>query len=201
MKDTFWKYRAAAWGADEVLPISGGNSSSRNNWAATIVDGLTTLAVMGLQEEFNLALSYTVDEIDFTKAQGLVDPFETTIRYLGAMVSVVDLIDGGVVNWKIPEGGREGLVRQAVVLAEKLGPGFDSPTGMPWPRVDWEKGEGRREEGKDPAEMVLVGPARAGTNWLENMSLSRITGNPVYGENATRSWEQVPPLQFTESRS
>jgi hypothetical protein len=54
MKDTFWKYRNAAWGMDEVLPVTGGNSTSRNGWASTIVDSMTTLAIMGLEEEFLL---------------------------------------------------------------------------------------------------------------------------------------------------
>lgn len=54
MKDTFWKYREAAWGMDEVRPVSGGNSTSRNGWAATLVDSLTTTLMMGLEEEFKL---------------------------------------------------------------------------------------------------------------------------------------------------
>ena len=54
MQDTFWKYRKAAWGMDEVRPISGGNRTSRNGWAATLVDTLTTLVVMGLETEFLL---------------------------------------------------------------------------------------------------------------------------------------------------
>jgi mannosyl-oligosaccharide alpha-1,2-mannosidase len=57
MKDTFWKYREAAWGMDEVRPISGGNSTSRNGWAATLMDTLTTTLVMGLEKEFMLVLS------------------------------------------------------------------------------------------------------------------------------------------------
>lgn len=193
MRDTFWKYREVAWGADEVRPISGGNNTSRNGWAATIVDGLTTLAVMGLEEEFNLALAYTVDEIDFTNAVDLVDPFETTIRYLGALVSTVDLMDAGVVSWKVPAGSREGLLRQAVTLAGKLAPSFDTPTGMLWPRVNWTTSEGCREHPGDRPypdyNHATIGPARAGTNWLENISLSRLTGDPIYGINATNAWK------------
>jgi mannosyl-oligosaccharide alpha-1,2-mannosidase len=54
MNDTFWKYREAAWGKDEVRPISGRYSTSRNGWAATLVDTLTTTLMMGLEEEFLL---------------------------------------------------------------------------------------------------------------------------------------------------
>lgn len=52
----------------------------RNGWAATVVDTLTTTALMGLEEEFLLELNHTINGINFALAQGLVDPFETTIR-------------------------------------------------------------------------------------------------------------------------
>ena len=52
----------------------------RNGWAATIVDTLTTMALMGLEEEFKLELNYTINQINFKRAKELVDPFETTIR-------------------------------------------------------------------------------------------------------------------------
>lgn len=72
----------------------------RNGWAATIVDTLTTTALMGLEEEFKLVgsysvccrdkktsevnwpqeLNFTISGIDFNNAIDLVDPFETTIR-------------------------------------------------------------------------------------------------------------------------
>lgn len=52
----------------------------RNGWGATIVDGLSTLILAGLEEELFDALNYTV-QIDFTAPDGLVDPFETIIRY------------------------------------------------------------------------------------------------------------------------
>ena len=54
MNRTFWTYRAAAWGSDEVRPITGGNRTTRNNWAATVVDTLTTTLMVGLEEEFLL---------------------------------------------------------------------------------------------------------------------------------------------------
>ena len=50
-----------------------------NGWGATIVDGLSTLLIVGLQDEVFSALNYTVS-IDFTSPEGLVDPFETIIR-------------------------------------------------------------------------------------------------------------------------
>ncbi|KAI5777768.1 mannosyl-oligosaccharide alpha-1,2-mannosidase-like protein, partial [Geopyxis carbonaria] len=194
MRDTFWTYRKAAWGMDEVRPVSGGNRTSRNGWAATIVDSLTTTAMMGLEEEFMLELNFTL-AIDFNHAIDLVDPFETTIRYLGSLVSTVDLIDSGSMGFTVPQTQRDALLRQAQFLADKLAPAFDSPTGMVWPRVNWTTNVGCREhpEGRPYKGYphATIGPARAGSNWLENMSLSRLTGEAAYGRNATNAWRPL----------
>ena len=58
----------------------GNGSNGRNGWGATIVDGLSTLLIADMQPEVFDALNYTV-HIDFTSPDGLVDPFETIIRY------------------------------------------------------------------------------------------------------------------------
>src|SRR5690606_10545669 len=114
-------------------PKTGGGKTTRNNWGATIIDTMTTTAVMGLEEEFLQQLDFTINNVDFTNATGLVDPFETTIRYLGAMVSTLDLIDSKtyVREGLVSADTRGRLLQQAVTLARMLGPTYDSPTGMP----------------------------------------------------------------------
>ena len=94
---TWELYVQEAWGWDEVRPVQGGGRDprhlphfnlrliGRNGWGATIVDGLSTLLIAGLQDEVISALNYTVS-IDFTSPDGLVDPFETIIRYAIARV-------------------------------------------------------------------------------------------------------------------
>ncbi|KAG0632684.1 glycoside hydrolase [Tuber brumale] len=200
MSRTFWKYRLGAWGSDEIMPISGNGKTTRNGWAATIVDTLTTTAMMGLDEEFKLELNFTLGT-DFSRAADLVDPFETTIRYLGAMVSTVELIDNGVVHrGLVSEQERNALVAKAVELADKLAPGFDSPSGMIWPRINFNTEKGCREDGSEGGlhDHPTITPARAGTNWLENRILSKLTGNDIYGKNATRAWKKLVWNEYTE---
>ncbi|PWW71718.1 Glycoside Hydrolase Family 47 protein [Tuber magnatum] len=200
MSRTFWKYRLGAWGSDEIMPISGDGKTTRNGWAATIVDTLTTTAMMGLEEEFKLELNFTLG-IDFSKATDLVDPFETTIRYLGALVSTVELIDNGVVRrGLVSEQERNALVAKAVELADKLASGFDSPSGMIWPRINFDTNKGCREDGREVRlhNHPTIGPARAGTNWLENKILSKLTGNDIYGKNATRAWKKLVWNEYIE---
>ncbi|KAF2805479.1 mannosyl-oligosaccharide alpha-1,2-mannosidase-like protein [Mytilinidion resinicola] len=197
MKHTFSKYREYAWGYDDIKPVSGGNGTSRNGWGAFIVDTASTLALMGMWDELELEVDHIIDKVNFTTAYGLVDPFETTIRYLGGLLSVVDLIDAGTVPpGIIINSKRDALLAQAITLADKLAPSFDTPTGMVWPRVNFTTNEGS----PDPPSVYLldpskpryknpsIGPARAGSNILENRVLSRLTGNVAYVNNATRAW-------------
>lgn len=205
MQFTFWQYRKNAWGHDDILPVSGGVEDSRNGWGAFIVDSASTLAVMGLWEELELAVEHIVDTIDFRTSTELVDPFETTIRYLGGLVSLVDLIDSGLVpSTIISKNKRDGILAKAVTLAHKLGPGYDTPTGMPWPRIDFNLNKGV----KDPPEIYekrpelkkyknpIIGPARTGSNILENRVLSRLTANASYVVNATKAWDPLVWSQY-----
>ncbi|KAI9678493.1 MAG: hypothetical protein M1829_002091 [Trizodia sp. TS-e1964] len=190
MKRTFWKYRLKAWGFDDILPITGGHYSSRNGWGAMIVDSASTLAIMGLWEELQLSIDHIIDSVDFEEPYGLVDSFETTIRYIGGLTSVVDLIDHGVVPAHvIPKEKRDRLLAQVVILATKLGPCFNSPTGLRWTKVNFTSNTGTyvARGYKNP----ITDPARAGSNWLENSALSRITGDPIYLSNATASWSSL----------
>lgn len=184
---TFWRYREHAWGSDDILPVSGGSSSSRNGWGAFIVDSATTLVLMGLWDELALSVAHIVT-IDFTKTADLVDPFETTIRYLGGLVSLVDLYDAGVIpDDVITSEARGAILQQAITLGNALGPAYDTPTGMPWPRVDFSNSKGvplKDAKYKNP----VIGPARIGSSILENRVLTRLSGDLIYAKNSTFAW-------------
>jgi mannosyl-oligosaccharide alpha-1,2-mannosidase len=196
MKYTFRKYRESAWGYDDILPVSGGNSSSRNGWGAFIVDSASTLALMGLWDELSHSIEHILG-IDFTVATDLVDPFETTIRYLGGMLSIVDLYDAGLIPEHIlHEEARDLILEHAISLAEKLAPAYDTPTGMPWPRVDFDTEQGEPspdfvlsdDPDKRQYDHPVIGPARTGSSILENRVLTRMTGDPIYAKNSTLAW-------------
>jgi mannosyl-oligosaccharide alpha-1,2-mannosidase len=196
MQHTFWKYRERAWGEDDVLPVSGGSETSRNGWGAFIVDSASTLVLMGLWDELAHSVKHILS-IDFTRADDLVDPFETTIRYLGGLLSIVELYDVGMIPENVmQEDARDIMLEQAVTLAEKLGPAYNTPTGMPWPRVDFKLSKGV----PDPSSVYVehpeklqyaspaIGPARTGSSILENRVLTRLTGDPIYAKNSTLAW-------------
>ena len=84
-------YKDHAWLKDELSPVSGQFRNPFCGWAATLVDSLDTLWIMGMEEEFQKAI-VAVGEIDFTTSiRNDIPLFETTIRYLGGLISAYDL--------------------------------------------------------------------------------------------------------------
>jgi mannosyl-oligosaccharide alpha-1,2-mannosidase len=123
-----WKgYKDQAWAKDELRPIAGGYKTPFCGWAATMVDSLDTLWIMGLKDEFELSL-VELRNVDFTNTKGCqINLFETTIRHLGGLLSAFDLSGGKYVI----------LVEKAVELAEVLYTAFDTPNRMPSPHYLW----------------------------------------------------------------
>lgn len=122
-------YKQHAWLRDEVAPLSGKGKDPFGGWAATLVDSLDTLWIMGLTEDFERAVD-AVESIDFSTTESeVVNVFETTIRYMGGFLAAYD-ISGG----KYPV-----LLKKAVEVGELLMSCFDTPNRMPITRWDWKK--------------------------------------------------------------
>ena len=157
-------YRRFAWKRDALLPLSGAGRDQFSGWAATLVDSLDTLWIMGLRDEFDEAVA-AVAEIDFgTSTSGLVNMFETNIRYLGGLLAAYDL------------SGRNVLLRKAVELGDLIYGGFNTPNRMPVDNINFEaakRGSGLTVEGR-------VVSASPGTLSLELTRLSQLTGDAKY---------------------
>ena len=120
-------YKNYALPHDELKSVSGGFADPFNGWGATLVDSLDTLWIMGLTEEFELAVE-AVKKIDFhTSPRKDIPLFETTIRYLGGLLSAYDLSSG-----EYPA-----LLEKALELADVLMGAFDTPNRMPLTYYYW----------------------------------------------------------------
>ncbi len=120
-------YKTYAWMHDELAPISGEYRDPFAGWAATLVDSLDTLHIMGLEEDFEEAVR-AVGNIDFTTAKRQdIQVFETTIRYLGGLLAAYD-VSGGT---------KKILLDKAVELGEVLMGVFDTPNRMPVLYYNW----------------------------------------------------------------
>jgi len=122
-------YKKQAWLRDEVIPIAGGYRDTFGGWAATLVDSLDTLWIMGMKEDFEAAVS-VINQIDFTTTETQqINVFETTIRYLGGFLAAYDIS-----GHKYPI-----LLTKATEVGEMLMSVFDTPNRMPITRWDWKK--------------------------------------------------------------
>lgn len=161
-------YRERAWGKDAVNPISGTSKDQFSGWAATLVDSLDTLWIMGLRAEFDEAVA-AVAQIDFGQSTSpRVNIFETNIRYLGGLLAAYDL------------SGRSVLLAKAVELGNLLYAGFNTDNGMPVDFIDFNAAKaGSRLEVE---EWVVA--ASPGSLSMEMTRLSQITGDMKYFDAA-----------------
>ena len=163
-------YRKHAWLKDELKPLTGKSHDSFGHWAATMVDSLDSLWILGFRDEFDEAVD-AIAGIDFsTSTAKTLSVFEVTIRYLGGLLSAYDLSGRGV------------LLEKALELAEMIFTAFDTPNHMPVPYWDWENA---RDDGPQDTSSRAVS-ADIGSLTLEFTRLSQISGDPKYFDAVQR---------------
>ena len=165
-------YKRNAWLQDEVAPLSGEASNWLGGWGATLVDSLDTLWIIGLKKEFATAVSY-IKTIDFTTTPlDEINVFETTIRYLGGLLSAYDLS-----QQQYPV-----LLEKAVELGDMLYVAFDTPNRMPVTRWNWKVAAAGEEQ--EPDKYTLL--AEVGSLTLEFTRLSQLTNNDKWYDAIAR---------------
>lgn len=131
---------------------------------------------MELYDEFETAVA-AVEKIDFsTCALETLNVFETTIRYLGGLLSAHDLSGG-----KYPV-----LLTKAIELGEMLYVAFDTPNRMPIAR--WNFHEAKAGKAQISSDWVLV--SEVGSLTLEFTRLSQVTGDGKYFDAVQRVMDQ-----------
>jgi mannosyl-oligosaccharide alpha-1,2-mannosidase len=178
-----WKgYKAYAWLHDEISPVSGKFRDPFCGWAATLVDSLDTLWIMGLQEEFEDA-ARAVDLIDFTTSpRSDIPVFETTIRYLGGLLAAYD-VSGGIYK---------NLLAKAVELADILMGAFDTPNRMPVLFYRWKPTFASQPHRASQRSST----AELGSLAMEFTRLAQLTKDPRYYDaiaritNALYEWQE-----------
>ncbi|KAF2162808.1 glycoside hydrolase family 47 protein [Zasmidium cellare ATCC 36951] len=180
-KHSWEGYKKNAWLQDEVSPISGLSSNPFGGWGATLVDTLDTLWIMGMKEEFKSALA-GLKLIDFQTTQlNELNVFETTIRYLGGLLSAYDV-----------SGHRYGiLLEKAIGLGDMLYHAFDTPNHMPIARWEWQKSA----LGYDQQARIQCLVAELGSLTLEFTRLSQLTGDHKWYDAIARITDEFERQQ------
>ncbi|RWA14420.1 hypothetical protein EKO27_g683 [Xylaria grammica] len=168
----YWQY---ARGHDELTPVSKKFRDPFCGWAATLVDSLDTLWIMGMEDEFKAAL-VEVEKIDFSVGKRAEIPvFETTIRYLGGLIAAYD-VSGG------KSGGYGILLEKAIELAEILMGVFDTPNRMPVLYYNWKP----QYASKPKRAASNAGVAELGSLAMEFTRLAQITKENKYYDAVAR---------------
>ena len=167
---------------DELKSVSGGFADPFNGWGATLVDTLDTLWIMDMREEFEAAVE-AVKKIDFTTSPRKDIPlFETSIRYLGGLLSAYDLTKG-----KYPA-----LLDKALELANITIGAFDTPNHMPVTYYYWAPSYTSQPH-RAGTRVVL---AELGSLSVEFTRLAQITGEDKYYDAIARITDALEAWQM-----
>ncbi|KAK5662016.1 hypothetical protein OQA88_10127 [Cercophora sp. LCS_1] len=173
--DGYYKY---AFPHDSLRPLTNRYSDDRNGWGASAVDALSTAIVMRNYPVVEQIVKY-IPTIDFDTTTDEVSLFETTIRYLGGLLSAVDLLSANTTAKEYHRDDISAIIKQAVRLADNLKVAFDTPSGVPDNSLFF--GPPRK------AGSQTNGIATIGTLILEWQRLSDITGIEEYGKLARKA--------------
>jgi mannosyl-oligosaccharide alpha-1,2-mannosidase len=185
VRDAFvhsWRgYTKYAWLHDEVSPISKRPKDHFGGWGASLIDSLDTLWIMGMEKDFAIAVA-ALHKIDFTTTHvETLNVFETTIRYLGGLLSAHDLTNG-----KYPV-----LMEKAVELGEMLYLAFDTPNRMPVTRWNWKQASA----GTLQSAHTMTLSAEIGSLTVEFTRLSQLTADPKYFDAVQRISDRLEAQQ------
>ncbi|PBK67430.1 glycoside hydrolase family 47 protein, partial [Armillaria solidipes] len=176
-QESYAAYKKFAFGHDDLSPVSESFSDGRNGWGASIVDAMSTMKIMGLNDLFSEAVNFS-HNIDFSRSQtsDTVSVFESTIRYVGGLLSAYEL------------GGKKDavLVAKAKQLADKLSVGWllQNQT-IPFGEIDFSD---------DSPVISTSNIAEAGTLTLEWETLTKYTGNKTYTQLTEGAVRQIANL-------
>ncbi|CAF3163335.1 unnamed protein product [Rotaria sp. Silwood2] len=171
MKHAWKAYRTYAWGYDELQTISK-SSSAWFGLGLTIIDGIDTLYIMNMTEEYNEAREWI--EKSFNIDSDAVDKynshFEVTIRILGGLLSIYHLT------------ADEMFLKRAIELGDRLLLNFDTPSSLPLAEINI-----KRKIASAYRWTSNSATAEVGTVQLEMRDLSRVTGDRLYENVADKS--------------
>lgn len=171
MKHAWDNYVQYAWGQNELRPLSKRGHSAgifgKTAMGATIVDGLNTLYIMELMDDYQKGRDWIAENLNLDQGNSEISVFETNIRFIGGLLSCYAMT--GDVMYK----------EKADHVAQKLLPAFNTATGIPHAIVNLKSGASKNYAWASSSSSIL---AEFGTLHLEFVYLSDVTGNPVYKE-------------------
>lgn len=191
-------YMDNAFPEDELQPLTctgrGRDKTNEDNlgindvcgdYALTLIDSLDMLPLLGDQKAFELGVKNVIDLVSFD-VDSKVQVFEVTIRVMGGLLSAHQYASLPELNSTI--GWYQGeLLSLATDLGNRLLPAFDSPTGIPYPRINLRHGM----QFRTPPDTTETCAAGAGSLVLEFALLSELTGDFRFKDVAQKAFREV----------
>jgi mannosyl-oligosaccharide alpha-1,2-mannosidase len=182
-------YYKIAFPHDELKPASDEPGFSRNDWGATAVDALGTAILMEQADVVSIVMEH-VQKIDFSRTRESISVFETTIRYMGGMLSAYDLLTGPFKHLVTNQTMVEGLLVQSERLGDILSRAFIDGHVLPHPRLT------PNAESVEDASNSLAG---AGTLVRDNSYLNGlILTNVLIGARMESTFRSAPEPEVRE---
>lgn len=175
MKHAWDNYVTYAWGKNELKPLSrrghSGSIFGSAELGMSIIDGLDTLYIMGLTDEYENGKKWVAESLTFDDKKIELSVFETTIRFIGAILTLYSFTGDPMYRDK------------AVHIADKMLPAFKTPTGIPNALINVYNGDSKNYAWASGSSSIL---SELGTLHLEFAYLSDVTGNPIYREKVDK---------------
>ncbi|XP_075503394.1 alpha-mannosidase I MNS5 [Primulina tabacum] len=153
-----------------------------NGSALTLIESLSSLAILGNDTEFGRAVHWLSENLTFD-VDARINLFECNIRVLGGLVSAHILATDSTNRLT---GGT--YTNQLLVLAEELGqrflPAFDTPTGLPYAWINLKYGVMENE-------ITETSTSGCGSLILEMGALSHLTGDSRFESAALRALRKL----------
>ncbi|PVG00778.1 seven-hairpin glycosidase [Serendipita vermifera] len=164
-------YEREAFPKDEWRPFTHKGVQMMNGWGLSAVDSLDTMVLMKLHPQVNSTIHW-ISTLDFKhKHRSKHTPFfETTIRYLGGLLSAYHLTGDPV------------LLQKADELGETLLPAFNTPSKIPLFAIDSGNGNGILVDWNGGHSLL----SEIASCQLEFKYLSHLTGKAEYFEKVDR---------------
>ncbi|XP_037978028.2 mannosyl-oligosaccharide alpha-1,2-mannosidase IA [Plutella xylostella] len=183
MKHAWNNYKLYAWGKNELKPLSKrahlASVFGAGDLGATIVDGLDTLYIMGMTKEFQEGRDWVANNLRIEEVDSDLSVFETTIRFVGGLLSCYALTGDAMFKDK------------AVEVADALLPAFKTPTGLPYALINPSTKVGRQYHWAGPNSIL----SEIGTLHMEFTYLSAVTGNEEYKNKVDRIREVLNNIE------
>jgi mannosyl-oligosaccharide alpha-1,2-mannosidase len=136
--DGYYKF---AFPHDEMKPLTNGPGYSRNDWGATAVDALGTAILMEKSEIVKIILAH-IEGINFNHTETPISVFESTIRYMGGLLSAYELLNGPFSSLNLGLPNVTVLLNQATNLGKVLSTAFIDGNALPSGVLDPKSQEG-----------------------------------------------------------